>query len=115
LVERGPEKAGVGGSIPSLATNSFNNLAVAKTVKKFHRAHNTRTSVCVTFTFGVARSNNFDISRAVLLVGNVLLRQHRIAFRHLDIRVAPGSLPARKDHLSPSVPRCKSVPQIVEA
>jgi hypothetical protein len=84
----GPEKAGVGGSIPSLATNPFNNLAIAKTVKKFHRAHNTRTSVCVTFTFGVARSNNFDISRAVLFVGNVLLRQHRVAFGHLDIRVA---------------------------
>ena|GEM_PF-3053201 len=29
LVERGPEKAGVGGSIPSLATTSFNNLATA--------------------------------------------------------------------------------------
>jgi hypothetical protein len=27
LVERGPEKAGVGGSIPSLATNLVNNLA----------------------------------------------------------------------------------------
>ena len=27
LVERGPEKAGVGGSIPSLATTPFNNLA----------------------------------------------------------------------------------------
>jgi hypothetical protein len=26
VVERGPEKAGVGGSIPSLATNIFNNL-----------------------------------------------------------------------------------------
>jgi hypothetical protein len=26
LVERGPEKAGVGGSIPSLATILFNNL-----------------------------------------------------------------------------------------
>jgi hypothetical protein len=30
LVERGPEKAGVGGSIPSLATILFNNLAIAK-------------------------------------------------------------------------------------
>ena len=30
LVERGPEKAGVGGSIPSLATINFNNLAIAK-------------------------------------------------------------------------------------
>jgi len=28
----GPEKAGVGGSIPSLATNNFNNLAMAKSV-----------------------------------------------------------------------------------
>ena len=30
LVERGPEKAGVGGSIPSLATIIFNNLQTAK-------------------------------------------------------------------------------------
>jgi hypothetical protein len=30
LVERGPEKAGVGGSIPSLATILFNNLQAAK-------------------------------------------------------------------------------------
>ena len=33
LVERGPEKAGVGGSIPSLATNTFNNLAIAKNIQ----------------------------------------------------------------------------------
>ena len=33
-VERGPEKAGVGGSIPSLATNFFNNLATVKNVIK---------------------------------------------------------------------------------
>jgi hypothetical protein len=33
LVERGPEKAGVGGSIPSLATNNFNNLAIAKNIQ----------------------------------------------------------------------------------
>jgi hypothetical protein len=32
LVERGPEKAGVGGSIPSLATISFNNLQIAKNI-----------------------------------------------------------------------------------
>jgi hypothetical protein len=38
LVERGPEKAGVGGSIPSLATNNFNNLATAgKACKIFSR------------------------------------------------------------------------------
>jgi hypothetical protein len=29
----GPEKAGVGGSIPSLATNTFNNLAIAKNIQ----------------------------------------------------------------------------------
>ena len=35
----GPEKAGVGGSIPSLATNIFNNLAaVKKRVKLSERA-----------------------------------------------------------------------------
>jgi hypothetical protein len=34
LVERGPEKAGVGGSIPSLATNNFNNLATAGKARK---------------------------------------------------------------------------------
>ncbi len=30
VVERGPEKAGVGGSIPSLATTQFNTLAEAR-------------------------------------------------------------------------------------
>jgi hypothetical protein len=34
----GPEKAGVGGSIPSLATNPFNNLATAKKRVKVSRA-----------------------------------------------------------------------------
>lgn len=33
MVERGPEKAGVGGSIPSLATNNSNNLAIAKNIQ----------------------------------------------------------------------------------
>jgi len=51
----GPEKAGVGGSIPSLATIPFNNLATAKKSEKISRANNTRTSVCLTFTFGAAR------------------------------------------------------------
>jgi hypothetical protein len=44
LVERGPEKAGVGGSIPSLATNLFNNLATAQERVRISRAYNTRTS-----------------------------------------------------------------------
>jgi hypothetical protein len=55
LVERGPEKAGVGGSIPSLATNIFNNLASAKTRVQISRAYNTRTSIARTFVFGAAR------------------------------------------------------------
>jgi len=33
----GPEKAGVGGSIPSLATNTFYNLAIAKNIQKSSR------------------------------------------------------------------------------
>jgi hypothetical protein len=41
----GPEKAGVGDSIPSLATNLFNNLAISKNVQKLHSAYNSRTSV----------------------------------------------------------------------
>ncbi len=45
LVERGPEKAGVGGSIPSLATSPFNNLATAKKRVRISRAYNTRTSI----------------------------------------------------------------------
>jgi len=52
----GPEKAGGGGSIPSLATNVFNNLQDSKIVYKLHRANNTRTSILTLFTFGVARS-----------------------------------------------------------
>ena len=39
LVERGPEKAGVGGSIPSLATNNFNHFGIL-----IYRTHNTRTA-----------------------------------------------------------------------
>jgi hypothetical protein len=35
----GPEKAGVGGSIPSLATNPSNNLTTLKTRVKVSRAH----------------------------------------------------------------------------
>jgi hypothetical protein len=52
----GPEKAGVGGSIPSLATIPFNKLAALKKRVKISRAHNTRTSVAALFTFGVAHS-----------------------------------------------------------
>jgi hypothetical protein len=39
LVERGPEKAGVGGSIPSLATIFSESLATAKTFKCFSRQY----------------------------------------------------------------------------
>lgn len=69
LVERGPEKAGVGGSIPSLATSTFNNLAIAKNVKKLHRAYNTRTSVNRKLKYASQiGSNHFQISRAMRLV-----------------------------------------------
>ena len=53
LVERGPEKAGVGGSIPSLATNLFNNLTSFRNRVKISRAHNTRPLVNSNFTFDV--------------------------------------------------------------
>ena len=43
VVERGPEKAGVGGSIPSLATIHINNLAEAKDLS-FCLPNNIRTS-----------------------------------------------------------------------
>jgi hypothetical protein len=66
LVERGPEKAGVGGSIPSLATNNFNNLATAKKRVTNSRANNTRTLVTSDFTFGVARSSSQTDSLPVL-------------------------------------------------
>jgi len=46
----GSEKAGVGGSIPSLATSNFNNLQIAKTLKN-PRANNTRTLVALKFHF----------------------------------------------------------------
>ena len=43
VVERGPEKAGVGGSIPSLATTSFNNLAATR-VRLRWKAGNSKAS-----------------------------------------------------------------------
>jgi hypothetical protein len=63
----GPEKAGGGGSIPSLATINFNTLATLKKRAKISRAYNTRTSVSLNFTFGVARSIDFQVSQPVLL------------------------------------------------
>jgi len=63
----GPEKAGVGGSIPSLATNPFSNLTTAKKRVRISRAYNTRTSVSLDFTFGAARSIGFQVSQPVLL------------------------------------------------
>jgi len=47
----GPEKAGVGGSIPSLATIPFNNLASLENRIKISRAYNTHTSIALEFTF----------------------------------------------------------------
>lgn len=60
----GPDKAGVGGSIPSLATNPFNNLAAAKKAcKTFSRAQYAHMDR-LTFTFGAARSNHLHVFRA---------------------------------------------------
>jgi hypothetical protein len=51
----GPEKAGVGGSIPSLATNNFNKLATAaKACKIFSREQYANIEL-LTFLFVVAR------------------------------------------------------------
>jgi len=51
----GPEKAGVGGSIPSLATNNFNNLATAGKARKIFSREQYANIELLTFTFGVAR------------------------------------------------------------
>jgi hypothetical protein len=80
LVERGPEKAGVGGSIPSLATNPFNKLDTLKTRVKISRAYNTRTSI-----FQNSLGGWFTITHAVLLVpGDMLPRQPDIALHQLE-------------------------------
>ena len=80
LVERSPEKAGVGGSIPSLATINFNNLATAKKRVKISRANNTRTSVCLPFTFGAARS----FPRRVAGPTNVVERESGHNLPHIE-------------------------------
>ncbi len=66
LVERGPEKAGVGGSIPSLATIIFNNLAIAKNMQISSREQYANIGY-PTFVLSQIGSSNFHISRAVLL------------------------------------------------
>ena len=63
----GPEKAGVGGSIPSLATNIFNNLAIAKNMQIWSRVQYAYIGY-PTFALSQIGSSNFHISRAVLLV-----------------------------------------------
>jgi len=63
----GPEKAGVGGSIPSLATIHLNNLQIAKKREQISRAYNTRASIPSHFTFGAARSNNFRVTAPTYL------------------------------------------------
>jgi hypothetical protein len=65
----GPEKAGVGGSIPSLATNNFNNLATGKKRVRISSAHNARTSVNRKTKYASPiGSNHFQISRATRLL-----------------------------------------------
>ncbi len=82
MVERGPEKAGVGGSIPSLAHHLFNNLAakpkyyvLAVRTMREHRAF-------------VRRFQQFPhLTRRVAGSGDMLPPQLRVAFGHLDVRV----------------------------
>jgi hypothetical protein len=67
VVERGPEKAGVGGSIPSLATISFDNLTGA-----------------MNELFSLPER----LANCVASSGNVLSSEFGVACGHLDIRVA---------------------------
>ena len=67
LVERGPEKAGVGGSIPSLATILFNNLQIAIKTENQPDVHITYISQPALAVLH-AGSSRFHITRAVLLV-----------------------------------------------
>ena len=68
MVERGPEKAGVGGSIPSLATIQINNLAEAKELR-FSSSEQYPNIDQPTFVFSeLSCSISFQISRAVLPV-----------------------------------------------
>src|SRR5260370_2995015 len=81
----GPEKAGVGGSIPSLATNPFNNIETAKKRVIISRAYNTRTLVCLPFAFGVARSNKLTrFPRRVAGSTNVLERESGHNLPHIE-------------------------------
>ncbi len=58
LVERGPEKAGVGGSIPSLATNTFNNLQIAKNIQKSSREQ----CAYIGLPYGLFLADRFNLS-----------------------------------------------------
>ena len=61
----GPEKAGVGGSIPSLATILFNNLQIAKNIEISLREPYANIAQAA-FALSLVGSSNFHISRAVL-------------------------------------------------
>jgi len=50
-----PEKAGVGGPIPSLATNNFNNLAIAKNIQKSARVQ----YAYIGLPYGLFRADRF--------------------------------------------------------
>jgi hypothetical protein len=65
LVERGPEKAGVGGSIPSLATILFKHLQVAKERVTISRAE--QYANIGYFSFTLLASRSFEPLREVLL------------------------------------------------
>jgi hypothetical protein len=69
VVERSPEKAGVGGSTPSLATISFNRLQAAGNVRfQWREPYANMPSACPDASQIGGCSSNFQISRAVLPV-----------------------------------------------
>jgi hypothetical protein len=92
LVERGPEKAGVGGSIPSLATIPFNNLASLENRVKTSRAHNTRTSITSNFTFGAAHPITSEFHAPCCLVWqSAALALQRVQLSLIDCSRTPAS------------------------
>ena len=68
---RRPEKAGVGGSIPSLATNTFNNLAIAKNIQKSSREQYAYIN-SLTFHFWRRSFKQLPRSCAYVFVNNLL-------------------------------------------
>jgi len=74
----GPEKAGVGGSIPSLATNTFNNLQIAKNIQISSREQYANIRQPTFAAFAHCGSRIFQSSRAVPLVRAICCLLHHV-------------------------------------